>query len=331
MYRRAFARGLHSQQAGRYKRHDTPARATSAGDEAHSTNFTAFMRHILAHLRIPFSFFLLPVFLFGVSGAAPVNALHTAVAFVVMHLFIYPASNGYNSYMDQDEGPIGGLEHPPPATRGLYITTIFVDLAGLALCLLADWRLALLALGYIGFSKAYSWSGIRLKKYAWLGWASVAFFQGGYTYALGSMAASAQYNVAQWFNQKEGIAMLFATLMIGASYPLTQVYQHGEDSARGDRTISVALGVRGTFLFSAVLFAVGGALAGYYFLKFYSWQHLAVFAACLVPVMGYFSWWWMRVLRDEKAAAYRPAMRMNLVASLGTAVCFLSLWAMNEQ
>ncbi|MDB5281229.1 MAG: 1,4-dihydroxy-2-naphthoate octaprenyltransferase, partial [Bacteroidota bacterium] len=73
-----------------------------------------FDRDTIIHLRIPFSLFLFPVFCFAVSQSPEINWVNTLVIFVALHFFIYPGSNVYNSYMDEDKGSIGGLEKPPP-------------------------------------------------------------------------------------------------------------------------------------------------------------------------------------------------------------------------
>lgn len=46
---------------------------------------------------------------------------------------VYPASNGYNSYFDKDEKSIGGLKNPPPVNKGLYYTSLTLDLFALML------------------------------------------------------------------------------------------------------------------------------------------------------------------------------------------------------
>jgi 1,4-dihydroxy-2-naphthoate octaprenyltransferase len=70
------------------------------------------LKNSIKLLRIPFSFFLMPVFLFALSQAQADKLGTQPIVFVVLHLFIYPASNAYNSYMDQDEGPIRGIAKP---------------------------------------------------------------------------------------------------------------------------------------------------------------------------------------------------------------------------
>ena len=83
-------------------------------------------------LRIPFSFFLSPVYFFALAQVPHIDWSRAILIFIILHFLIYPASNGYNSYMDRDTGSIGGLEKPPPPSRQLYLTTIFLDIAGLS-------------------------------------------------------------------------------------------------------------------------------------------------------------------------------------------------------
>ena len=64
----------------------------------------------LKHLRITFSFNLLPIFLFAVAiTPQSINWIETLVLFVCWHLLIYPASNGFNSYFDKDKESIAEL------------------------------------------------------------------------------------------------------------------------------------------------------------------------------------------------------------------------------
>ena len=286
-------------------------------------------RDTLLHLRIPFSFFLMPVFWFGISQVPNIHATTTIIVFIALHLFIYPASNLYNSYMDEDTGAIGGLEHPPPVTRNMYYVSILVDVAGLLLCCIAGWQHALIMAGYIAFSKSYSWRGIRLKKMPVLGWLSVMFFQGGYTYMLGNMAAANDVSPG-WFTPQTLEGMLIASLIIGGSYPLTQVYQHEEDGARGDFTISYRLGIKGTFLFTSIFFTAGALVSLHYFVTYFSLKHFLVFAACLSPVIGFFSWWFLKSARDPAHASFKNCMRMNKISAACMVICFTIILLINQ-
>ncbi|MEY2948886.1 MAG: hypothetical protein RLZZ248_87, partial [Bacteroidota bacterium] len=209
------------------------------------------MRSILIHLRFPFSFFLLPVFLFAsVFHYSQIFWKEWLFLFGILHFLVYPASNAYNSYMDQDEGSIGGLEHPPEATKCLFWTANIMDISAgtLALILLSETTAGIL-LAYILISRAYSYRGIRLKKYPVMGFIAVALLQGAGVYLMVAFLPGAIIDIDQVV-----AGGFLSFLMIGAGYPLTQIYQHEADQKDGVMTLSRLLGIRGTFIFSSICF-----------------------------------------------------------------------------
>ena len=78
------------------------------------------------HLRIPFSYFLLPVYLFALAISPNLNESRMLWVFIILHVFLYPASNGYNSYYDRDEKSIGGVEKTPQGNKGGGYLAFFV-------------------------------------------------------------------------------------------------------------------------------------------------------------------------------------------------------------
>src|SRR6266576_2714545 len=89
-------------------------------------------KNALILLRIPFSFFLMPVFLLSLSESHSIDG-SAIFSFFIIHLLLYPASNGYNSYVDRDTTPIGGLARPPLPRRNLFYLTLVMDLAAVVL------------------------------------------------------------------------------------------------------------------------------------------------------------------------------------------------------
>jgi 1,4-dihydroxy-2-naphthoate octaprenyltransferase len=231
--------------------------------------------------------------------------------------------------MDQDQGPIGGLKAPPPATIRLYHASIIFDTIGLLLTLIVSVRLTLLMMIYVLVSKAYSWHGIRLKKMAVTGWAVVILFQGAYTFMLVNMCCQGNFST-DWFTLKNELCMAIASLLIGGFYPLTQIYQHEEDSERGDYTISYRLGIIGTFLFTGLLFLLASGIAFYYFPHFYSLGQFILFNICLMPVTVYFLYWFAATLRDRSKADFSHAMRMTLISSCSMIICFSVIFFKNH-
>jgi 1,4-dihydroxy-2-naphthoate octaprenyltransferase len=174
-------------------------------------------------------------------------------------------------------------------------------------------------------SRAYSYRGIRLKKYPILGYLSVVIFQGAVTFAISYHACSVDH--PQQFPWLPAIA---SSLLIGGFYPLTQVYQHEADKADGVRTISRMLGYRGTFVFCALLYSVAMFALFLYFTERGQQTRFFVFSTFLLPVLFYFLRWARKVWHDYSAANFSNTMTMNLVASVCTNLAFLVLLIWNH-
>ena len=269
-------------------------------------------------LRIPFSYFLLPVFAFAVCEAPALDIFRVLVVFSVLHLLVYPASNGYNSYMDRDTTPIGGLAAPPPPTRQLFWVTIIMDLLALSITTsLLGIKSAALLLLYIVTSRAYSYRGIRLKQYPFIGYLSVVLVQGCLTFWL--VYATIQPN---WPAELPILPMSIAGLLIGGFYPLTQVYQHEADAADGVVTISRLLGIRGTFLFTALVYAVAAGLLTLHWWDEEDLLPILILHIGFLPVVILFFVWMRQVWLNPSEANHVNMMRMNWVASTCTNLIF---------
>jgi len=274
-------------------------------------------------LRFPFSFFLLPVYLFALSQVVSPHWGHALLIFIILHLLVYPASNGYNSYMDRDESSIGGIRAPLQPTCQLFVATVLMDFTAVALGFLIDVYFAAGIALYILASRAYSFRGIRLKKYPVTGYLTVVVFQGAVAYWLvyyGSRQVP-DLHLSQYLL----MAMLAASLLIGGFYPLTQVYQHDADARDGVRSISRMLGYRGTFLFTAIVYMGAFAVLAVYFFRQQQGTKFYVLATCLLPVLVYFMAWALKVWKNVSAASFDNTMRMNLLASCCTNIAFIIL------
>ena len=280
----------------------------------------------LLHLRIPFSFFLMPVYLFAVCISPNVSGNSLLWSFIIIHLLLYPASNGYNSYFDKDEKSIGGLKNPPPVKKDLYYVSLLFDAAALVLALIfVSKEFAVMLFVYGLMSKAYSHPSVRLKKYPILGWLTVVFFQGVFTFAMCYVGIN-KFPLANLLQFKVLFPGLLTSLMLFATYPITQVYQHEEDSKRGDQTISLKLGVKGTFLFAMLFFTLAAAGFIFYFVTTFTAFYAVVFIVTQSPVVLYFLFWFSAVVRDPTNADHKSTMRLNLVSSLCLNCFFIFLF-----
>ncbi|GAB3174282.1 UbiA family prenyltransferase [Telluribacter humicola] len=284
------------------------------------------IRNVFLHLRIPFSVFLLPVFLFALSQTPAPDLLIALWSLVIIHLLLYPASNAYNSYYDKDEGSIGLLEVPPPVSKELLYTAWLLDIIAVFVALWAGLGLpfVLYLIIYGSISKAYSYPAIRLKKYPLLSWLIVGLFQGAFTY-LATVQVLGRLPVAELMQAKYLIPALICTSNLWAVYPLTQVYQHEEDARRGDLTFSRLVGIRGTFLNAAFFFLLSFVGFLFYFPTYGSADSLIVLVLCMGPVLAYFGYWWRAVLKNQEEANFRHTMRMNLFAGIGLNIFFGAL------
>lgn len=274
-----------------------------------------FKRSTWLHLRIPFSFFLLPVFLFALALSPNINESRLLIVFISLHFFLYPASNGYNSYFDKDEESIGGLRNPPKVTKGLYYTALLFDLIALVLGAMISWTFAGMLLVYGLVSKAYSHPLIRLKKYAWLSWLVAGFFQGFFTFQM-AYAGLNDFSFSLLWRPAVIIPAFLTSMILWGSYPMTQVYQHGEDARRGDITLSIRLGVLGTFHFTALLFTIGVCMFAWYFTTYHRSEYAWQFLAALAPVLLFFSYWYLAVRRDRENADFSRTMALNFLSAL---------------
>jgi len=269
-------------------------------------------------LRFHFSLFLMPVYWFAVSQLVFISWPRAILIFFVLHGLVYPSSNGYNSYMDRDQTSIGGLKNPLTPTRQLYQVTLGMDALAVLLGLVVSRYFACGILAYILASRAYSYRGIRLKKYAIPGYLLVVVFQGAVTFFLvyhgGHEPVTFHVPIA---------AMVSSSLLIGAFYPLTQIYQHEADIRDGIRTISYILGYRGTFIFVAFIYFLAFNTLAYYFFLSLEIKEFFVLATCMLPVLVYFFRWAASVWKDNKKANFENTMRMNILASSCTNLGFI--------
>jgi 1,4-dihydroxy-2-naphthoate octaprenyltransferase len=283
-----------------------------------------FDQSTLKHLRLPFSFFLMPVFLFALSQANAINWQTTIIAFVILHLFIFPSSNGYNSYQDRDETSIGGLKHPPKVSIKLFYATLFLDVLGVALSLFVSVYFSLFVLIFVLVSRAYSYRRVRLKKYAVAGFLTVFIFQGAFVYLMASSAITS-FTFGYFFSLNSLICMSISSFFIGSIYPLTQIYQHEADKKDGVISISYKLGYIGTFVFSSILFSIATFFLYYYFNLKHQQIALVLFLLIMLPVVAKLGIWFYKVREDTLNANFENAMAMNLLTSTCMNFYFLLL------
>lgn len=275
-------------------------------------------------LRLPFSLLLMPVYLFALSQCEHPDFINAIIVFLVIHLLVYPSSNAYNSYVDQDEGSIGGLKNPPKATRQVYHLSIILDVIALVILLFTGYEVALMAAGYMVASRAYSSRQIRLKKYPVISFLIVMLFQGAYLFILTQLASGC----LDVYRNKYGIYA--SSFLIAGIYPLTQIYQHEADARNGDQTISMKLGIKGTFTLSMIMFTAAALLLFMHFQTTGNLLHFYLYLLFLAPATAFFMWWRKHAIAFPGMANFRNAMLMNAIAAGSMNLYFLLLLYLNH-
>lgn len=224
------------------------ASASSVGRENHSPLVTA--KNFLIHLRLHYQLLLSPIYLWGyfLTGARPDSDFW--LGFLSFHIFLYGGGTAYNSYYDRDEGPVGGLAHPPPVHPLLLPFSLGVLFLGGVLGLLVNGPFLIVYLTMVLLGVAYTHPRIRWKARPLLGLAVVALGQGVLASLGGWLTAQPDQlpqNLTHW------LGILAVTLVTTGFYPLTQIYQIEEDLSRGDRTFAAWAGPGATFIFSMII------------------------------------------------------------------------------
>jgi 4-hydroxybenzoate polyprenyltransferase len=186
-----------------------------------------------------------------------------AAGIVVWVVLLNGGTLALNSAFDRDVGDIGYLDAPPPPPAHLAGWGFGLMLAGQGLALPLPRPFAIAYAVCFALSVAYSVPPLRLKAVAGADWVINMVGFGAVTpYAGWSLTGMPLTSAGAW--ALGGFTPLFASL-----YPLTQLYQLEEDRLRGDRTLALMLGARGSLavsLAAAVVafacFARAAVLAG---------------------------------------------------------------------
>lgn len=286
------------------------------------------VKNILTHLRIPFSLLLLPVFLLAVSQSGEIDMSNAYLVFFILHFLVYPSSNGFNSLMDDDKGSIGMIEKPEKVASQMLYVTLFMDIVSLFVTFyFFRIEVFVLLLLYILASRAYSYRNIRLKKYPFIGFLTVVIFQGPAIYLLTKYAISEDINLG--FG--DVLLSVVSLLLVGAGYPISQIYQHEQDKADGVETISMVLGINGTFTFSLIMYSLLNLLLAIYFVFIrVDFISFLLFITITAPVGIFFMSWMKKTRSNPENANFKNTMRLNLLGAMCNNLFFILLILKNH-
>lgn len=212
------------------------------------------IKDFLLHLRLNYNFLILsaPFFLGASYVQEIVDATMYIFAFLIVYILLFGGANAYNSYFDKDEGPIGGLEHPPKMKKWMYWSSWLLQLIGLGLSF------------WIGpvFTLLFAVSLVMF----WLYSGPLFRFKGKPILSFLVIGIGTVFNVTLMGYSVAGgtgidifaiLGALGATCVVLAMYPFSQAYQIDEDMKRGDVTFAAKYGIKGIKSNYITLFPVG--------------------------------------------------------------------------
>jgi 4-hydroxybenzoate polyprenyltransferase len=213
----------------------------------------------LSHLRLKYNFFILSApYLLGAvyNGVENINVF--ILNFMVVHTFLYGGVNSYNSYFDNDDGPIGGLEKPPKMNKKMYFLSWLIQFVGLIISFQLGLIYILLYILAMILSWLYSGPKFRCKVRPILGLIISSVGLCSVSTIMGFIAAGGES-----FSLNLILGTLGNSLIILSMYPFSQVYQIEEDKKKGDNTFTVRYGVEGVRRMFNLFFIPGIFMVSY--------------------------------------------------------------------
>ncbi len=263
----------------------------------------------LVHLRVHYQLLVLSGgYMLGGLFVRKLSLQPFLLHFFTVHILLNGGLTAYNSYWDDDEGPIGGVEHPPKMRPWMHPAAIGTQLLGLPLIWSQGPEFVGLWLLTMTLSVAYSRKSPRWKAHPWLSLVAVGVGTGTNTFLMGYLAAGAQ---------PLGLPIVAAAVTVAllqvSMYPISQVFQMQEDRARGDITFAARYGLAGVRRFFLVCYPIGllGAATSLYRLHPEAGLAFGLGGGGGGLITG------LRVWRLKGAAwEYRAVMRLKYGASL---------------
>lgn len=174
--------------------------------------------------------------------------------FLNVHILLFGGATVYNSWWDKDEGPVGGLKHPPEMSKWMHTVSLLIQFIGL----LYAFRVSVLFAGIYALSMLFFWvystPVFRWKGRPILSLPAIGISTGANSFLMGLLAAGTETDTIH-FATAAGVAFIMLSL-----YPASQVYQMNEDEERGDFTFATRYGLKGVKMLYAVLFPAGSLL-----------------------------------------------------------------------
>lgn len=208
--------------------------------------------HFIVHLRLHYQFFILSGgYLLGGFLSDEMDGVQYWLQFLNVHILLFGGATAYNSWWDKDEGPIGGLKHPPKMAKWMHPVSLLLMFSGwiwsvvIGLEYAAVYGLSLL------FFWLYSTPHARWKGRPLLSLVAISVSTGFNSVLLGLWAAGGV------FSADDLLSAMGASIILLSLYPISQIFQIDEDRVRGDETFTARYGLDCTKRFFMISYQLG--------------------------------------------------------------------------
>lgn len=275
----------------------------------------AELKNFILHLRLHYQFFILSGGYF--LGGLLADQMHFSqfwLQFLNVHILLYGGATAFNSWWDKDEGPIGGLKHPPKMSPWMRDVSMLFMFAGWIWAYTVSWAFFLVYGVSLVLFWLYSTPLARWKGHPLLSLIAIGISTGFNSVFLGFWAAGGAFSPVILLT---GIG---ASLILLSLYPVSQIYQAGEDSKRGDTTFFIEYGRRGVQRFFMITHLAGLLMLCIGFYAVYSVPAIVLFIVGLLSfaiiqkfIMG------LQGIESE----YQKVMNIKFFASLSFVIFLL--------
>ena len=287
---------------------------SASSGAARRSSRSATARSLFIHLRLHFQILLAPIFLWGYFLADGRPDFDFWIAFLAFHLCLYGGTTAFNSYYDRDNGPVGGLEKPPPVVQALLPFSLLLQGIG---ALLAAWvNLSFLAIYLIIFAMGFAYSHPRLRwKARPLGGLATVGVGQGVLACWGGWAAATPDLVP--IDPLAWLGFLAVSALTVGFYPLTQIYQIDEDLARGDLTFAAWVGPRGAFVYAIVTMTIAAVALIFVIFRLLGPLNALVVALFYTGLLAIIVHWAITYDNAQILVNFRRVMRIYMLTSVG--------------
>lgn len=273
------------------------------------------IKYFLLHLRLHYQFFILSGgYLLGGLLADQMAVSRFWLQFLNVHILLFGGATAFNSWWDKDEGPIGGLKHPPKMSPWMHKLSLLFMFVGWIWALQVGWAYFIVYGISLVLFWLYSTPHARWKGDPLLSLIAIGVSTGLNSVFLGFWAAGG------FFSAIILLCGMGASLILLSLYPVSQIYQAVEDTQRGDITFFVKFGLKGVQRFFMYSYLTGLYLLCSGFYMIYSIPAIVFFIVGLLSfaVIQHFIFK-LEGLQKE----YNMVMNIKFFASLSFVVFLL--------